>query len=113
MKHTLALTLLVSALLAGFTPAQAQQNMADVAYGSGAISMNPAFAASNVPPETNRSHVSAVQQELRARGYRISVDGQYGPQTRKTVMKYQRAQGLAQTGALDADTLTALGVSSY
>ena len=35
----------------------------------------------------------------------------YGPGTHHAVVRFQQAQGLSQTGTLDAQTLSALGVS--
>ena len=47
--------------------------------------------------------VAAVQRELR-----IIDDGIFGPQTEGALKEFQRGQGLAATGAVDAKTWTAL-----
>lgn len=39
------------------------------------------------------------------------IDGILGPKTRAAIIKYQKAQGLRQTGRMDIDTLTRLGIS--
>ena len=56
--------------------------------------------------------VRAAQQSLNDKGYSVgAIDGQLGPATRSAVSHFQQAQGLPQTGDLDAKTLSALGVS--
>jgi len=103
--------MLIAALfvLAAPSPGAAQQNMADVIYPAGEPRSD---LISNAVPEKNRSHVSAVQAELKARGYKIRVDGAFGPKTRSALKTFQKAQGLAQTGVMDNPTLAALGVST-
>ena len=57
--------------------------------------------------------VSNVQSELQRLGYfSYAVDGVMGPLTREALMRYQRDQGLPITGAVDADTVGSLGLSS-
>ena len=59
--------------------------------------------AAPVTPQ-NRTH--AVQQELKARGYRIgAVDGKAGRQTRAAIREYERKAGLAVTGQINAALL--------
>lgn len=107
----LALTFFIALCVPGpMSDARAQQNMADVIYGG---QQAQSSLLSNIPAEGNRSHVSAVQHELRSRGYKIRVDGKFGPKTRAAVRKFQRKQGLAVTGALDRDTLQALQLSNF
>ena len=43
--------------------------------------------------------------------YKGAIDGIPGPQTRAAITKYQKAQGLPQTGQMDTQTLARLGVS--
>jgi len=42
--------------------------------------------------------VTALQRELIAAGYAVSVDGQFGPQTEQAVRNYQRIKGLVTDG---------------
>lgn len=42
--------------------------------------------------------VTALQRELNAAGYAISVDGQFGPQTEQAVRSYQRSKALVTDG---------------
>lgn len=44
------------------------------------------------------SHVRAIQQRLRDRGYTIMVDGIFGPKTHATVVAFQTAHGLTRDG---------------
>lgn len=85
------------------------RDMADVIYGA-PEPMNPMLLP-RIHPQDNRSHVSAVQAELQARGYNIRVDGQYGPKTKAAVKKFQRKNGLVADGVIGPQTLRALGVS--
>jgi hypothetical protein len=58
------------------------------------------------------NNVAAAQERLARQGYyHGSIDGSYGPETRRAVMRYQRDHGLRVTGHLTADTLAALGLS--
>jgi peptidoglycan hydrolase-like protein with peptidoglycan-binding domain len=55
--------------------------------------------------------VRAAQQSLNDKGYNSGTpDGKMGPVTRGAVRKYQQAEGLKVTGALDESTLTHLNV---
>lgn len=42
--------------------------------------------------------VTALQRELNAAGYAVSVDGHFGPETEQAVRSYQRSQGLVTDG---------------
>lgn len=53
-----------------------------------------------------------VQAALMRLGYyNGDIDGILGPQTRESLMAYQKSQGLAETGRMDIETLTRLGIS--
>lgn len=53
---------------------------------------------------------SAVQRQLAKRGYyRGSVDGEFGPASREALKRFQKSQGLKETGRIDEDSLDALG----
>jgi len=55
-----------------------------------------------------------AQQRLHDQGFyvRNNIDGRWGPGTSKAVGNFQRANGLAANGQLDAPTRTALGLGS-
>ena len=63
--------------------------------------------------EGERSSVAIrdAQKALKARGYRVAVDGSFGPQTRAAIERFQRENRLA-TGYITVETLQALGVKS-
>ena len=62
--------------------------------------------------EANGSTIRAAQEALNDKGYNAgAVDGLWGPHTRSAVLDFQQAQGIAQSGELDQQTLSALGVS--
>lgn len=81
---------------------------ASQATTSGASSMGSAAGSAE---ETNPALVRSVQQALKQKGYDTgSIDGHVGPSTEKALRDFQQAQGLPQSGSLDAQTLSALGV---
>ena len=51
--------------------------------------------------------VRVAQQLLSRMGYKIGIDGDFGPQTRRTVIAFQRKAGLKITGKIDQDTVKA------
>jgi hypothetical protein len=60
---------------------------------------------------TGGSPIAAVQMRLANQGYyRGEIDGIMGPQTRRALMRYQRAHGLRETGYVSDSTLQQLGV---
>lgn len=56
--------------------------------------------------------VRTLQQALVVRGYRIAVDGQFGPGTLQAVRTFQASVGLNPDGRAGQRTLTALGIWS-
>ena len=57
------------------------------------------------------STVAAAQEQLARQGYyRGEIDGIFGPETRRAIMRYQSDHGLRVTGRLNLDTLHALGL---
>jgi hypothetical protein len=60
----------------------------------------------------NESTVRSAQQALKDKGYDVgTADGKMGPRTEDALKQFQQAQGLPQTGDLDQQTLSKLGVS--
>lgn len=58
-----------------------------------------------------RTESSSVQRELARRGYYDgSIDGQIGPQSSRSIARYQRDQGLRATGSLNSSLLQSLGL---
>ena len=57
------------------------------------------------------STVATAQERLAREGYyRGEIDGTFGPEARRAVMRYQSDHGLRVTGRLNMDTLHALGL---
>lgn len=56
----------------------------------------------------SRFRVVALQYLLRAQGYAVAVDGNFGAQTEVSVKKFQRRSGLKATGAIHNATWAAL-----
>lgn len=56
--------------------------------------------------------VTAIQQKLKERGlFNDGITGYYGQATKAAVMKFQKQQGISQTGIAGPATLKALGIS--
>ena len=78
---------------------------------------NVAFPASEwttVGPgemDTDSVMVSMIQYLLRAHGYQVAVDGEYGPATQRQVRAFQRHRSLRVTGSVDGHTWERLIVS--
>ncbi len=69
----------------------------------------PIYGYNGLPPD---QVIANVQTALQQQGYyQGEVDGLLGPQTRAAVADYQRANGLAETAAVDQPTLESLGMS--
>jgi len=57
-------------------------------------------------------YLRKVQQSLNDQGYDAGkVDGKWGPQTSAALKKFQGDHNLDATGRIDAQTLTALGIT--
>lgn len=54
--------------------------------------------------------VKDLQRELRRRGLAIAVDGEYGPATKRAVIRIQKRLGLRPTGVARASLLRRLGL---
>jgi phage tail tape-measure protein len=69
-------------------------------------------SAGGVETTADSAIVRSVQQSLNQRGYDAgTVDGRWGTNTENALRQFQQANGLAPTGSLDQQTLSALGVS--
>jgi len=71
-------------------------------YGQGAYDSSEQYADSTV--------ASAQGQLARQGYYRGTIDGVFGPETRRAIMRYQGDHGLRVTGSLNTDTVRALGL---
>lgn len=69
-------------------------------------SSNPTLRVGSRGPAVTR-----LQNALRAKGYRISADGAFGPRTLAAVRAFQRSRRLAADGVVGPRTWGALGAS--
>ena len=59
-------------------------------------------------------YLRAVQQSLNDQGYDAGkVDGKWGPKTAAALKKFQGDHGLQANGQIDAQTITALGITQH
>lgn len=92
VRRTILLTLAVVLSLTGAGSALAAAHLGDRTLRSGAHGQD----------------VRSLQTYLRRDGYRVTLDGQFGPGTLKAVRSFQRAFGLPVTGVVNAKTVAAL-----
>ena len=58
------------------------------------------------------AEVRAIQERLKERGlFHEDITGYYGDKTREAVLRFQKQQGISQTGTAGPVTLKALGIS--
>jgi N-acetyl-anhydromuramyl-L-alanine amidase AmpD len=62
----------------------------------------PAISAARTAPDVHT--IIGLQQALKMLGYRISVDGDYGPETRQVVTSFQMHVGIAADGVAGPQT---------
>jgi N-acetyl-anhydromuramyl-L-alanine amidase AmpD len=67
----------------------------------GSASSPPTLTA---PPASDVHTISGLQQALKTLGYRIAVDGDYGPETRQAVISFQMHSGIVADGVAGAQT---------
>ena len=65
-----------------------------------------------LPRAMSRSTIMDVQNALDEKGFGVKVDGVIGSQTTGALRQFQRERGLAQSGIIDAPTLSALDVTT-
>ncbi len=76
-----------------------------------------AFIDNNEQPALSQvgssgKEVTAIQERLKERGlFNVEVTGYYGEETRKAVLRFQKQQGISQTGVAGPATLQALGIT--
>lgn len=61
--------------------------------------------------QPSRDEIKQAQEALDQKGFHVSADGVLGPQTKQAVTQFQQQQKLQQTGELDQQTMSALGIS--
>ncbi|CAN0499750.1 unnamed protein product, partial [Discosporangium mesarthrocarpum] len=57
---------------------------------------------------SNKTLVRNIQQELKRLGYKIGVDGAYGPNTKKQIMTFEQSQSLDPSGDASVELLAKL-----
>lgn len=96
-----------------------KSSSANAANGSSAPQYSSPQTAEQQPPSytegsggsVSPNQVKQVQQKLKQDGdYTGAVDGKLGPKTAQAVKQFQQQNGLQQTGSLDDQTLSKLGL---
>ena len=97
------------------TPASGSAPPPPASVPAPAASPAPDAAAPGATPVVLRvgsygTAVKDLQRELRRRGIKVTVDGAFGPATKRAVKKMQKRLKLRQTGVADARLLKKLGL---
>ncbi|MEO7932314.1 MAG: peptidoglycan-binding domain-containing protein [Chthoniobacterales bacterium] len=72
----------------------------------------PIYRGRQISESTSSSLEISVQRKLAKLGYYSGeIDGDIGPATRRAITRFQRDNDLAQTGRIDRNLVSALGVS--
>lgn len=97
--------------VAGSAPKPAPKPAPRVPARSSRVSARP-VRVPTFPGLTRRGSrggaVAEVQRRLKARGWKITVDGDFGPSTEAVVKAFQKEKGLAADGIVGSMTWTAL-----
>ncbi len=67
---------------------------------------------SNATARSGDGTVKKAQAALNDKGYNLTIDGRYGPNTQSAVRDFQTKNGLTASGTLDDSTMSALGLKS-
>jgi hypothetical protein len=117
MEISMNRAILTAALLLCFGAAYAQDNSApQKPTGTKVVGhdRDVIVAPKKNTVKVNSGTIRAAQEELARRGYEVGqTDGIAGPQTKAAITKFQADEQLAQTGRLDADTLSHLNVGGF
>jgi peptidoglycan hydrolase-like protein with peptidoglycan-binding domain len=76
---------------------------------NGSVNSNARQQTKNAT-QPSQDEIKQAQQALDQKGFHVNADGILGPQTKQAVKKFQEQQKLQQTGELDQQTMSALGV---
>jgi Putative peptidoglycan binding domain len=68
---------------------------------------------SGLQSSIDRYNIRVLQAQLRFRGWKIDVDGIYGPTTVKTIQAFQKEKQIPATGRCDSHTWYAMWVSPF
>ena len=91
-------------------PAVAQQSNQQQPQQSSAMQKN---GANNGSANLSQAEIKQAQEALDKKGFKAgSADGRMGPETEQAIKQFQQKQGLQQSGQLDEQTLSALGIQS-
>jgi peptidoglycan hydrolase-like protein with peptidoglycan-binding domain len=92
----------------GSTPKMGGSPSSQMGNSASSSSQNGSMASE----EHNPQLVREAQQALKQKGFDAgAADGHMGPNTENAIKQFQQAQGIPQSGNLDQQTLSALGVN--
>jgi len=96
--------------LVAAVPAVAQHSNQQQPQQSSAMQKN---GANNGSANLSQAEIKQAQEALDKKGFKAgSADGKMGPETEQAIKQFQQKEGLQQSGQLDEQTLSALGIQS-
>jgi His-Xaa-Ser repeat protein HxsA len=93
------------------TPTPAPSRAPSAVPSTPPTSTAPATVPSPTPQDLSAMTIRAQAALMRQGYFNGDIDGILGPQTRSALIAFQKAQGLKESGRLDIETLTKLGIS--
>jgi peptidoglycan hydrolase-like protein with peptidoglycan-binding domain len=85
--------------------------MVNATHSADAAPTRPVIGQVLTQDQANNREVFQAQTKLRSWGYTVTTSGLFDDSTARAVRHVQRANGLPQTGVLDAATLKVFGIS--
>lgn len=111
MKFILKISALTASLIfAGTCYAAGTYNEGSMIDNQGGAGTESVHKTRSVGESRSATNVQDVQSALSSRGYDLQVDGIMGPNTKSALTRFQRDQGIPETGRMDTETMRALNL---
>lgn len=103
---------LTVATLAGCWSRKVEAPKPQTTASLGMIPRGPGLPPVGTSPQPifGKKGVKRMQVALRSRGFKAPIDGEFGFETQRALLAFQKKQGLARTGMPDLETTKRLGL---
>ena len=112
LLRTVTAGALAASLLAGCWARKVEAPKPQTTASVGMIPRDPGLPPVGTSPQPifGKKGVTRMQKALRSRGFKAPVDGEFGFETQRALLAFQKRQGLAPTGMPDLETTKRLGL---